>query len=236
MATRRMLALLVLLTMALLLGGTSCAPSCQPRKSWQPPRPVKIEGDTMWYNLFPSWLSWGSAIVKGKSGAMLLRDGDLIWSTGDKHNGLFFVYQASDGLTLRPTFEEGRTLLAGNVVAVSLEKGEDGWDWIEKASVQELAGVRFLVLPENLDAVRLPILTKLAAVNPSIGLSMLTKPVFLQVLPLFKPRLLMLGEIVLDADERKAWQSRFPARSSQTAAAGHRRFGCRESWPASEGP
>lgn len=204
MATRRMLALLVLLSMALFLAGTSCVPSRQPGKSWQLPRAVKIEGGTMWFNLFPSWNSWGAAIVEGKNAALLLRDGDLVFIE-DNNNVQFFVYQASDGLTLKPTFEEGRTFLAGKVISVSLEKNEDGWDWIEKASVQELAGVRFLVLPENLDAVRLPTLKKLAAANPNIGLAINTKPVLLQVLPLFKPRMLWLGETVLEADERKVF-------------------------------
>jgi len=90
-----------------------------------------------------------SGAMKGKPAGVLVRDGDLVLVFGDK-NEAYFIYQASDGPVLNPTFKEGRMLLSGKVVSLSLQKGGAAWEWLEKASTQELAGVSFLVLPKNL--------------------------------------------------------------------------------------
>jgi hypothetical protein len=191
-----------------LVGLASCSsqPSAQ---GWQPPQAVRIEcivqiedkakaeAGSKWVNLFPSYMTWGSAVPAGKSGGMLLRDGDILIPFGG------MVYRASDGAALKFTVEERRTQLGGKTVSVWLDQGTVGWDWIENASTQDLAALRLVMMPDELAADRLPLLKKLAEVNPGVALRVENYKVLAQVLPLFKPRVLLLGDIEMTPEARK---------------------------------
>jgi hypothetical protein len=195
MRTNRVLALLALPAVALLTMATTCVRS---GKSWQPPQPVSIAGAGEAMDLFPSWTTWQSSSIDGGTAGLLLRDGDLIFASES-----MFVYRASDGPTLKVTTNEWSMLLAGKVVSVSLESGTEGREWLEKAPAQDLAAVRFLMLPKNPDAALLPTLKRLAAVNSGVALGVGSNAILQQVLPLFRPRMLMFGADALDADGRK---------------------------------
>jgi hypothetical protein len=200
-----------------LAGLASCSsqPSAQ---GWQPPQPVRIEvtvqpeakpeakaeekgraeGGRKWVNLFPSYVTWESAAPVGKSGGMLLRDGDVLIPI----EGMAVVYRASDGAALKVAVEESRTLLAGKTVTVSLKQETAGWSWLENASAQDLAGLRLVDIPDELDAARLPLLKKLAEANPGVALQVDKEDVLAQLLPLFKPRVLLLGKMEMTPQGR----------------------------------
>ncbi|MCX5656111.1 MAG: hypothetical protein NTY65_15850 [Planctomycetota bacterium] len=214
-----------MLVLSALVAATVCLAalaSCSPQsgsQGWQPPQPVRIEvtvkpevpvegkakpegeskaeGGSKWVNLFPSYLTWESAVPAGKSGGMLLRDGDVLIG------GVWTVYRASDGAALKFTVEEWRTQLGGKTVSVALAKHTGGWEWLEKASPQDLAALRFVIMADELDADRLPLVKKLAEANPGVALQVQKVEVLTQVLPLFKPRVLILGDIEMTPESRK---------------------------------
>jgi hypothetical protein len=212
MLTRNAFVLSVLVAAMVGLASYSSQPSAQ---GWQPPQPVRIEvtvppegpaegrggpeGALKWANLFPSYITWESVVPAGKSGGMLLRDGDVLIPV----KGVWFVYRASDGQTLKLAAEDSRTCLAGKTVSVSLEEGKAGWAWLENASAQDLAALRLITIPGELDAARLPLIKKLAAANPAVALQMEKAEVLAQVLPLFKPRVLLMGDIEMTLEARK---------------------------------
>jgi hypothetical protein len=186
------------------LASCSSQPSAQ---GWQPPQPVRIEVTVQpeakaeekeraevarkWFNQFPSYMTWESVAPAGKSGGMLVRDGDVLIPI----EGMAVVYRASDGAALKFTVEAWRTQLRGKTVSVSLDQGAAGWEWLEKASAQDLAALRLVDIPAELDAARLPLLKKLAEANPGVALQVDKYEVLAQLLPLFKPRVLLFGKM-----------------------------------------
>ena len=199
MKTRLLLTVTVLPAAALLLLAGSCNRSDRSAKPWSLPRPVSIAPGEGWVGIFPSWVTWVSGSIDGGTAGLLLRDGDLIMG-GD----ILTVYSASDGPALEFTSNKwGGLLLAGKVVSVSLEKGTEGREWLEKAPAQDLAAIRFLMLPKEPDATLLPTLKRLAAVNPGVGLGVGPNATLQQVLPLFRPRALMIDNASVDAAGRK---------------------------------
>lgn len=197
MKTRWLLTLTTLPVAALLILAVSCTLADRSAKSWSLPQPVSIAGGEGWMNLFPSWGAWLSLSADGGPAGLLLRDGDLI---GAKN---LTVYRASDGPALKLTSNDWSVLLAGKVVSVSLESGTEGREWLEKAPAQDLAAIRFLTLPNDPDAALLPTLKRLAAVNPGVALVVGSNAMLQQVLPLFRPHVLVLGAGALDAEARK---------------------------------
>jgi len=219
MTAKRTLVLSALVAAAAGLAGLASCSSQSDSQGWQPPQPVRIEvtvqpeakpeakaeekgraeGARKWVNQFPSYVTWESAALAGKAGGMLLRDGDVLIPIV----GAATVYRASDGVALKFTVEESRTQLSGKTVAVSLAQGTAGWEWLEKASPQDLAALRFVMMPDELDAARLPLLKKLAEANPGVALQADKVEVLAQVLPLFKPRVLLMGNVEMTPEARK---------------------------------
>jgi hypothetical protein len=199
MKTRWLLPLTTLPAAALLILAVSCTLTDRSAKSWSLSQPVSIAGGEgeAWMNLFSSWGVWQSLSVDGGTAGLLLRDGDLIGGKAAT------VYRASDGPALKPTSNKWSMHLAGKVVSVSLESGTEGREWLEKAPAQDLAAIRFLTLPDDPDATLLPTLKRLAAVNPSVALVVQSSAMLKQVLPLFRPHVLILGAGALDAEARK---------------------------------
>jgi len=219
MISKRTLVLSALVAAAAALAGLASCSSQSGSQGWQLPQPVsievtvqpeakpeaslgeikRVEGARKWVNLFPSYLTWESVAPAGKSGGMLLRDGDVLISL----SSAALVYRASDGPTLQLTVEESRTLLAGKTVFVSLEEGKAGWEWFEKASAEDLAALRFVEISGEFDAARLPLIKKLAAANPGVAIQVDDQKVLAQVLPLFRPRVLLMGNIEVTPETRK---------------------------------
>ncbi|MSQ92648.1 MAG: hypothetical protein EXR87_06935, partial [Gammaproteobacteria bacterium] len=73
------------------------------RDTWQPPSVVTIESDEELASIFPAYLTWVSDPEEGAPQALLLRDGDYMF-TGCE---VPVRYMASDGKTLKMTFNDG---------------------------------------------------------------------------------------------------------------------------------
>lgn len=183
-------ALFPTLTASILLAGVSCG-ILQPGQTWQPPRPVAISGGEKWVTLSPSVMTYVPVGQDGGVGGTLLRDGDLLSSFDEV---AWIVYRSSDGASLDTSVEDGRLLLSRKTVSLTLKDDTVGWEWLERASPEDLRSLRFLMMPESLDENRIPILKKLAAANPDLALGIQSILVYSSVAQFFKPRVLFLGD------------------------------------------
>jgi Leucine-rich repeat (LRR) protein len=192
MKTRRVRTLLVL-PMAAMLLTTTWIPS---QTSWQPPQAVRIKGaKEEIFAYFPSFLITGQAKDTGGIAGLLLRDGDLL-----AEQDSVFPYLAGDGATLNLTSKRWCTRLEGKTVSISLagntDKTDPGRKWLEKASILDLAAIRSILLPNDLQTAPMPALRRLATANPHVALISpeldKSNPVLIQALPLFRPHLLAM--------------------------------------------
>ena len=209
--TRRFVLVLAALGTAAagLLVWLSCTAAEKPpeAEAWQPPRLVQVEGAEGWRNLFPGNGLWFvSAGVDGRA-AVLAQDGDILASAKAKggEDGIF-PYEAADGLTLKFTFDGPRMLLNGKTVCLTLTAQGGGWDWLKAAKPEDLAALRFVNLPEEIapaaeKSIQVALLTSLAARNERLGLILGHSSGVTDVLPLFQPRWLSLGDVNLDKNE-----------------------------------
>lgn len=167
--------------------------------NWQAPRVVTIEGSKALWSFFPSYPFWGSDAEEGAVQALLLRDGDYIVENNAVR------YLASDGLALKMSSNDWSMSLGGKIVTVNLGE-EDGLKWLSGASKQQLADLRMVVCPEDVDAPMLLALRQLAAVNENVDLELKSEMALRQVLPLFRPRAVFLDEGQMDPPELLANQ------------------------------
>jgi hypothetical protein len=216
-------ALMPFLSALILLFGASCG-RLGLRQAWQPPRPVAIRNGTgvsvsAWFGAIPSWMTWPTfAATSGEDlaatfgedlaagfgegpivGGLLLRDGDLVVGgcTPDESSTFqdcWFVYKQSDGASLELREEDGRLILSGKTISITLE-GREGtencWEWLDQASAKDLRSLRFLMLPAEMDESHLPTLKKLAAANPDLGLGTGSISSSLSAAALFQPHMLI---------------------------------------------
>ncbi len=159
-------------------------------EEWQPPRVVSLAGTKACFNY--SLCTWVSGRAKGRPAAVLARDGDTL-VLGLDEEGIILPYLASDGTLLSLDVDESGLWLGGKRVMFSAEADE--WDWIGKASGEELADLRLFACKEPWGdgETVLPALRNLASANPNIGWLIEDAEVLRQVLPLFNPRWLILG-------------------------------------------
>ncbi len=159
-----------------------------PDEAWQLPRVVKIESTKPVASLFPAWLTWLSDAEEGMPQALLLRDGDFLF--GEE---VTIPYRASDGQVIKMNFSDWHAQLGETTVSVLLDKDE-GLAWFNKAAERELASLRTVSLPTEIDPGTLAALKRLAAVNPHVNLWGESEAAMLQALPLFQPRAVFLGD------------------------------------------
>lgn len=165
------------------------------RQAWQAPHPVAIKGGTgesMWYNVMPSWATWTTTIQDGGTGGLLVRDGDIVAGISGSGTSYCIVYRQGDGDSLEIHDEDGRLTLSGKTISINSADSERCWEWLETASPNDLRSLRFLVLPQDLDESLLPTLGKLAAENPGLCLEVGSASGSLRAAALFKPRTLVL--------------------------------------------
>jgi hypothetical protein len=156
---------------------------------WQPPRVVTIESQDGVFALLPAGFAWVSDAVDGQRQALLLRDGDIIGSD------VPFRYLASDGPTLRITTNKWSARLGETTVSVSLDD-EERRTWLSTASDRQRADLRAVGIEKELDADTLSALKRLAVNNPSVDLFLGMDTGLQQVLPLFRPQTVFVGEKV----------------------------------------
>ncbi len=178
---KKVIARAILASMAFL-----AAVSCGTDKGWRQPRPVSVSGGEIWAALEPSFLTRITVMRDGNPGGLLLRDGDLVIVDDN-----CVIYSSADGSSLDARAEDGRLLLAGKTVSLSLGEREAGW--LEQASTGDLQSLRFVVVSGSPPEESMPALKKLAAVNPGIGMSFDSMEALSAAAPLFAPRVLFLN-------------------------------------------
>lgn len=156
--------------------------------AWQAPLVVTIESEEKLASLTPSWVSWLSDAAAGQRQALLLRDGDYLFGST-----IGFRYATSDGPAIKLTFNEWSTQLGDTTVSVLLDQ-EEGRAWLSSASEQQLAGLRMVGIPEDLDNETLASLKRLSAANRGVDLSVESAAGLQQALSLFQPRAVFMNE------------------------------------------
>jgi hypothetical protein len=173
---------------------------------------LKIEGITSCrnYTLAPFFLALGEPGLR--PAGILARDGDLLMCNeqggGDK--SFPFPYRAADGNTLSLGYEPHRGLLNGKTVSVSLKEDADV-QWLTNAPAEELRLIRMVGADvKTTDAARLGVLKRLAEANPNVDLWLVDSApesaqveTAGQVLPLLRPRILMVNDVRSLGDPRR---------------------------------
>jgi hypothetical protein len=159
------------------------------RDTWQPPGVVTIESKEAVLSLFPSYATWVSDPEEGAPQALLLRDGDYLM-VGSIEAPV--RYLASDGRALKLTSNDWSMSLGETTIGLSLDE-EDGRKWLSGASDQQLADLRVVMIPDDMDAETLAALKRLAAANPDVDLSVESEAALRQALALFAPKALFAG-------------------------------------------
>lgn len=166
-----------------------------------PSRVVRIDSgvvDTAEVASFPYW--WSGQVEGGHPAAWLGPGGFLLGSVP-------LPYLEGDGEHVRVGFDGWSSRLSGRVVSLDLSK-DSAKAWLEHASETDLKGLRLVSLPDSLSLTLRPALERLAAANPQVGLSIETEGALDEILPLFRPRLLMVPELDSAAPRRLATQRR----------------------------
>jgi hypothetical protein len=204
------------LLMAVAAGGALVWASCtltQPsggREPWKPPQIVQVQGGTYWRNLFPSYGVWTTMPVEDRS-IVLAQDGDLligVFKKDNKDETAVFPYEARDGAVLAFTVEPSRMLMGARTVFLDLAAGGQGWTWLEKAKPEDLASLRYVNIPDDLEsgdtgALQRRLLKNLSDRRPNVGLGIGKLEVMREVLPLFQPRALVLGDYGLEQKDQE---------------------------------
>jgi Leucine-rich repeat (LRR) protein len=156
------------------------------RDTWQPPAVVTIASEKELASLFPAYMTWMSVAEEGAPQALLLRDGDYIFGE------VLVPYRASDGPTPKIIFTDWSASIGDTTIALSLDE-KDGRKWLNSASDQQLARLRMVAVPADLDAGTLAAIKRISAANPNVDLTVESDGTLRLVLPLFKPRAVFAG-------------------------------------------
>ena len=195
-----------LVVLAGIVGAVSCA--LRPRGEGRS-RVVTVKGAKACCNLSRSWVIWTACRVEGRPASLPARDGDLLMMDAEGMKEGFFPYLETDGTSISVAAEKGRLLLSGRTVSVAVSKTEHCWDWLDKATGDDLAHIRMLTLGEDVEPSRMPIIEKIAEASPRTGLVLRTGAALRQVLPLFHPRrLLLMGSFSLEKGDLDIISSR----------------------------
>ncbi|MGD1001297.1 MAG: hypothetical protein ABSA67_11445 [Candidatus Brocadiia bacterium] len=165
---------------------------------WESSTIVRVEGPGLTAGNFSlGYMRWLTAPADGNPGALLVRDGDLLYvklegKDADKED--FIVpWRLDDGAKLSLKMEGPCLILGERVVSLVLGKDAAGWDWLAKASKGDLAALQFVKVDGAIPDDRYGLFEKLAQVNPHVGLAVPGSAVLARV-PSLDPRFLMLED------------------------------------------
>ncbi|HEY5611146.1 MAG TPA: hypothetical protein VIL97_08055 [Thermoanaerobaculia bacterium] len=116
---------------------------------------------------------------------LLLRDGDYVHVSRSTRE-LLIPYAASDGMELKIAATEWGEQFDDRTVAVSLNQPE-AVAWLAAADEEELASLRSVEFPNDLDEVPESALRRLAVANPNLAVSVSSWSALLGILSLFEP-------------------------------------------------
>lgn len=165
-----------------------------PRAEWGVPRVVQIKGIERLCNYPPTWCTGARA---SHPVGVLARDGDLFWADKDH----LFLYRGTDGESLVLDVQGDVLLLNGKAVSIQLSDQGTGWEWLWKASTEDLSDLRLLIVRGHTDAFDFPLLEKVARVRPDIALFLDERfdqsDIVAQLVSLFEPDFLAIDLQVL---------------------------------------
>ncbi len=183
------------LLLAALVVCASCPGAPAPVDAWRPPTVVKIDPGEAWMARSPTYGVMYGGPRKGAPAYMLLRDGDLVSAGG----GPPFTYRSTDGGAVAVSASEAGINVAGNLVTLDLAKGE-GWQWLERATPEEVSALRLVRLDKPTDIEREHLLRKVADGNPHVDLAVGDGAALEQALAVFMPRRLWIENVRLTED------------------------------------
>lgn len=204
---RRSVLVGMLALLPMLFGGVSCvsgrpeaAPPQEEPRVWQPPQGIRIEGiEGSCWNYSRIFIPWGTEVTEDRPGGLLACDGDLLM-VGMEDGGCILPYATEDG-SLLSLKVDGPRLLLGNEVVSLLASDDEAAAWLKKASRGQLASLRSVCLPNDIESEDMRALKRLAKMNPNVGLMVESEKAFREVLPLFSPRwLLCMGDFTLEKE------------------------------------
>ncbi len=165
---------------------------------WESSNIVRVEGAGLSAgNLSLGYVRWWTTPAEGNAGALPVRDGDLMHlavqgKDADKTEKFIAPWRPEDGGKLSFKMDGPCLVLGERVVSLILEKDAAGWDWLAKASKEELAALRFVTINDAIPEGRYGLFEKLAQVNPHVGLDVYSSAILARV-PSLDPRWLMMG-------------------------------------------
>ena len=180
----------------LLLVGLVLLAGCESR---QPPRVVQVQGADEWMSISPTWGLTFSPTAEGEPTHMLLRDGDLLFVGED---GTSVPILQSDIGSLQLDYDGTKVTLAGTVVTLETDSAQ-GWDWLSNATPAEMASLRMISTQGELTPEQISLLEETALQNPELNLTIEHEETLPQLLRLFDPVTLVLGDATID-EEREA--------------------------------
>ncbi|MBN1420040.1 MAG: hypothetical protein JXP34_14770 [Planctomycetes bacterium] len=144
--------------------------------------------------------AWTAKPEEGEPGALLARDGDLLFL--DTGSGEFVLrYREADRAALAVKAEGTRLVLGGKVVAVKLPAETA---WLRAASREDLLALRHIEFEGAPGEADLPLLGRIAEANRDLGIIIEGEmgwdgPTFARVLTLFSPRWLVARAAMIEA-------------------------------------
>ncbi|MGO8705045.1 MAG: hypothetical protein ACLQVA_14635 [Candidatus Brocadiia bacterium] len=166
---------------------------------WESSTIVRVEGSGLTVgNLSLGYMRWVTSPADGNAGALLVRDGDLLYVTAqgkdaEKEENFFVPWRSEDGAKLSLKRDGPCLVLGERAVSLFLGKEKAGWDWVDKASESELISLRFVTVEETISDEQVRAFEKIARVNPHVGLS-LADGTLLARAPSLDPRWLLIDE------------------------------------------
>ncbi len=182
-ATSKSRMVLSAVVLAALLSASACglgqlreARAKKAEREWQPPKVVTIEGEVAAYNysrislwVFSDWIIQES---DDHPVALPVRDGDILalFEFEDFHQHIH-LYRNSDGTQLSFELDSATVKLNGKTVSLMLPEENGAWEWLEKATDNDLAQLRLLII-EELDSTHIKVLQRVSELNPEIRLGL----------------------------------------------------------------
>ncbi len=169
-------------------------------RCWESSCIVRVQGpgELSAGNLSLGYMRWTTSPAEGNSGALLLRDGDLLWvemkgKDADQDGRFVMPWRPEDGTKLSLKMDGPCLVVGERAVSLTLGKDGAGWDWVAQASDKELASLRFVLVDELFSDEQVHAFEKIAGVNPHVGLALMDGTLLARV-PALDPRWLMVDE------------------------------------------
>ena len=178
-----------------LVFGASCSLLWLGRPDWEPPQLVSVEGVENCAVLHWHGPKVFAPLQKGRAVSVLVRNGDVLFSV-DKY---VVLYQSSDGHSLALSGNKARDMLNGTTVTLQFTQDE-ALKWLQKATREQIRGLRLLNIGGALDAEQIALLHRIAQVNPEVGLWVDEYETWTEIAGMFDPAWLQIGGDLQEKD------------------------------------